>query len=65
VEDKPETPESRVPPATGSSNDYLRATDPALLQARQTLGGFNTWFAERLPELYAAGYVAGPTTTCG
>jgi hypothetical protein len=58
-EEKPETPESRIPPATGSSNDYLRDTDPALLRARQILGEFNTWFAERLPELYAAGYVGG------
>jgi hypothetical protein len=54
-----------IPPATGSSNDYPRDTDPGLLQAWQIIGEFNTWSAERLPELYAAGYVGGPTTTCG
>jgi hypothetical protein len=64
-DEKPETPESRILPATGSSNDYLRDTDPGLLQAGQIIGEFNTWSAERLPELYAAGYVGGPTTTCG
>lgn len=58
-DEKPDTPESRIPPPTGSSNDYLRDTDPALLRAREILGEFNHWFAERLPELYAADYVGG------
>jgi len=44
--EKPDDPRSRIPPPTGSSNDYLRDTDPALLQARQTLGELNIWRAE-------------------
>jgi hypothetical protein len=57
VPEKPDDPRSRIPPPTGSSNDYLRDTDPTLLQARQTLGEFNTWRAERERELYDAGFV--------
>ena len=38
---------------------WTRRRTPKSHGSREILGEFNHWFAERLPELYAAGYVDG------